>query len=140
MTLAGGNFSTGTGFSETLGSLTLTADSSITLGSSIHNLQFAASNLLGWSPGATLTIYGWSATAGQILFGNTNASLTADQLSQINFDGFAGVQLLASGELVPMAVPEIHAVLAALLLTVIVLWREKKVLIAFRGQFLPPLA
>lgn len=128
MTLAGGNFSTGTGFSETLGALTLTADSSITLGASIHNLQFGASNLVGWSPGATLTIYGWSASAGQILFGNSNASLTASQLAQISFDGYTGVQLLSNGELIPMAVPETRAILAAILLVGVVLWRERKTL------------
>lgn len=130
MTLAGGTFSTGTGFSETLGALTLASDSAITLGSGIHNLRFGASNLAAWSPSATLTIYGWSGTgglggtAGQIFFGTGTTALTLAQLSLITFNGYTGAQLLASGELVPMAVPESRAVLAALLVLGVVLWRE----------------
>jgi len=132
ITLAGGTFSTGSGFSETLGALTLTSDSAITLGSGIHNLQFGASNLAAWSPTATLTIYGWSGTggfggtAGQIFFGTGSTALTLAQLSSISFSGYSRAQLLATGELVPIAVPESRAVLAALLLAGVILWRERK--------------
>ena len=132
ITLAGGTFSTGTGYSETLGALTLTADSTITLGAAIHNLRFGASNLVGWNPDATLTIYGWSGTgglsgiAGQIFFGTDANALTFDQLSHISFNGYSGAKLLANGELVPMAVPEPAVFMAALLLAGLVLCREIK--------------
>ncbi len=131
MTLAGGAFSTGTGFSEELGTLTLSSDSSISLGASIHNLRFGASNLAVWTPGTMLTIYGWtglpdaSGTAGQIFFGTDDLALTSTQLSQIAFNGFAGAKLLTTGELVPMAVPEAEAVVAAALLALMVAWRER---------------
>jgi len=132
LTLAGGNFSTGAGFNETLGTLTLSSDSAITLGAAIHNLQFGASNLLAWSPSATLTIYGWtgilesSGTAGRIYFGSDSTALSAAQLANITFGGYGGqAMLLPDGELVPMAVPEAHSVLAALLLAGILLWRER---------------
>jgi len=130
MTLAGGTFSTGTGLSETLGVLTLTSDSSITLGGSIHNLRFGASNLAAWTPGAELTIYGWAGTggfagtAGRIFVGSANSALTSAQLARIAFDGHSGAQLLANGELVPMAVPEAETILAALLILGLLAWRE----------------
>jgi len=133
MTLAGGTFSTGAGFSETLGVLTLTSDSAITLGSAIHNLQFGASNLASWTPAATLTIYGWSGTGGQIFFGSDSTAITLAQLSQITFNGYSGAQLLSNGELVPMAVPETRALLAAIFLAAILLWRERKILPFLRG-------
>lgn len=130
LTLAGGTFSTGTGYSETLGVLTLTSDSSISLGAAIHNLRFGASNLAAWTPGAKLTIFGWSGTggfagtAGKIFFGSSDTALTSAQLSGITFDGHSGAQLLANGELVPMAVPEARTVLTALLLVALFIWRE----------------
>jgi len=132
LTLAGGIFDTGSGFNETLGTLTLTSNSSITLGAAIHNLQFGASNLLAWTPAATLTIYGWtgiletSGTAGRIYFGSDSTALTAGQLANITFSGYGGqAMLLPDGELVPMAVPEARSILAALLLLGAVFWRER---------------
>ena len=131
LNLNGGTFSTGTGFSESLGTLTLTSDSVISLGASLHNLTFGASSSALWSPTATLTIYGWSATGGiggtfgSIFFGANAEALTSDQLRQIKFDGYSGATLLSTGELVPMAVPEAQTYLAALLLGGLVLWREK---------------
>ncbi len=132
LTLAGGNFDTGSGFNETLGTLTLTSNSSITLGAAIHNLQFGASNLLAWTPAATLTIYGWtgiletSGTAGRIYFGSDSTALTAGQLANITFSGYGGqAMLLPDGELVPMAVPEARSILAALLVLGAVFWRER---------------
>ncbi len=132
MTLAGGAFSTGSGFSETLGALTLTADSSITLGAAIHNLRFGASNLASWTPGAQLTIYGWtgiggsSGSAGKIFFGSLPTGLTSIQLSQISFQGYSGAQLLANGELVPMAVPEAQTLFAAIVLAALLGWSERR--------------
>lgn len=132
MTLAGGAFSTGAGYSETLGVLTLTADSSITLGAAIHNLTFGASNLASWTPGAQLTISGWTGiagstgSAGKIFFGSLPTGLTSAQLSQVLFQGYAGAQMLADGELVPVSVPEAETIFAAMLLAVLVGWSERR--------------
>lgn len=108
--MAGGTFSTGatTGHNETLGSLQLTANSTIALGTGNHTLSFDASNALGWTGGATLTITGWQGdvaspgTAGRIFVGNNASALTAAQLAAISFQGFDGSAiLLPTGELVP---------------------------------------
>ena len=107
LVLNGGTFLTGggTGFSEELAKLTLSASSTIALGSGSHQLNFADSDALGWS--GTLTIAGWSGSieggsAGRIFF-DTDTGLTSGQLSMVNFSGYStGAQLLGTGELVPM--------------------------------------
>lgn len=136
LTLNGGAFSTGTGFNETMGIVTLTGDSSISLANSIHLLNFGDSSLTAWSPTAKLTIYGWSGNAGlsgnqgQIYFGTNTSTLTNTQLANITFANFSpGAQLLGTGELVPTAVPEADAYVAGLLLTGLVVWRERRRLI-----------
>ena len=110
--LNGGTLSTGvtTGFSETVGTLALTDNSTIALGTSIHSLTFAASNAVTWTAAKTLTITGWtgingvSGTSGKIFFGAATGTLTATQLAQISFSiGSVSykAKLLATGELVP---------------------------------------
>ena len=91
--------------------LKLSASSSIDLGSNAHTLSFAASNGVTWTAAQTLTINGWtgtegsSGTAGRIFVGNAATHLTATQLAQINFTGYAnGAMLLSTGELVPILV------------------------------------
>jgi putative cofactor-binding repeat protein len=107
--LSGGTFSTGstTGYTETLGTLQVNANSTIQLGTGSHTLTFAASNSQSWS-GELLTINGWSGseggsgTAGRIFVGNNSNGLTASQLAKIEFTGFGtGATLLSTGELVP---------------------------------------
>lgn len=125
LTLAGGTLSTGAGFEETLGALTLSSDSTISLGSAIHLLTFGAANLASWSSVAKLTVYGWEGlageqgSAGRILFASL-PSFTSSQLANISFAGGygSGAMVLASGELVPHAVPETRTVAAALLIIV----------------------
>lgn len=133
LTLNGGTFSTGatTGFAENLGTLTLSSNSIIDLGTGVHLLEFDNSSALTWT--GTLTIYGWvgsagnAGTQGQIFFGNNQFGLNASQLAQISFDGFgAGAKLLGSGQLVPIAVPEAEAVLAAFLICGAVVWIERR--------------
>jgi autotransporter-associated beta strand protein len=111
MDLSGGNLSTGAtvGFTDTLGLLTLTDNSSISLGSGTHYLVFANSSSANWVTGKTLTINGWSGTtgsagtAGRIFIGNNNTGLSAAQLAQISFAGFPnpGAIILSNGEIVP---------------------------------------
>ena len=107
--LSGGQLNTGS-FAETLGTLSLSDNSTIALGTGVHALTFAASNSATWTSAKTLTITGWtgtagaSGTAGQIFIGSSASGLTAQQISQITFTGFAnGATLLSTGELVPSA-------------------------------------
>lgn len=116
MTLGGGTLKTGTGagFTQSTGTLNLTANSTITLGTGVHSLSFANSSAVPWTGGQTLTITGWqggyngtSGTAGQIFVGSDATGLTAGQLAQITFrDGsnnpFPAV-ILSTGEVVPGA-------------------------------------
>ncbi|UEG49375.1 YDG domain-containing protein [Ferruginibacter lapsinanis] len=110
--LNGGTFNTGasTGYSETVGTLALTNDATIALGTGSHSLTFANSSAVSWTSGKTLTITGWtgtagvSGTAGKIFVGV--GGLTSGQLAQISFTGFPGTPIiLASGEVVPPGVP-----------------------------------
>jgi autotransporter-associated beta strand protein len=75
----------------TFASFDLSENSSIDLSTaSDHTITFTLAGT--FTPGKTLTIYGWqgvsgmSGTKGKIFFGNSAAALTADQLSQILFN------------------------------------------------------
>ena len=107
MDLAGGNFHTGNtvGNSETLDNLTLSAGSSIGLGTGVHSLTFADATGIDTNG---LTITGWqgvggnnsSGTAGRIFFSSND--FTVGELAAIYFDGYgAGARQLAGGEIVP---------------------------------------
>jgi autotransporter-associated beta strand protein len=142
LTLNGGTFSTGltystpgAAYSDTLGTLTLTANSVIDMGNGASILNFAASNLAVWTPGTTLSIWNWSGNPGvgggtdQIYVGDSLSGLTVAQLNQISFysgagTGFLGTAIiLADGEIVP--VPEPGALMSTLLLLTVVGWRER---------------
>ncbi|HQU08669.1 MAG: hypothetical protein B7X06_00660, partial [Verrucomicrobia bacterium 21-51-4] len=112
MVLHGGTFNTG-GNSETLGTLTLTANSTIDMGSGSSIINYANSSGTAWTAGQALTIQNWtgSLTGGgtdQLFFGTASSGLTAGQLSQIFFlnptglaAGTYGATILGTGELVP---------------------------------------
>ncbi len=126
--LAGGTFRTGatTGNSDTVGTLTLSSSSTISLGTGVHQLTFANSSAISW--GGTLIITNWtgaaggSGTQGRIFFGV--GGLTTTQLAQVQFVGFGpGSRLLASGELVPIPEPRAMAAMAAL--AGFLAWRER---------------
>jgi len=110
--LNGGTFRTGStaGFSETVGTLNLSDNSTIALGTGNHTLTFANSSAVGWTAAKTLTITGWTGTwgggttgtAGKINVGA--GGLTVGQLAQIQF--FDGTSLwpaaiLGTGEVIP---------------------------------------
>ena len=109
----GGTFSSNTScYSETMGTLALTLNTTLTLGTSTsHTLNFAASNGVSWTPAKILTINGWqgsyngtAGTRGRIYFGSNASALTSDQLEQIRFyngTNYYTATLLSSGELVP---------------------------------------
>lgn len=134
--MAGGTLATG-GFSDTVGTLTLTANSTIDLGSGASILNFANSAATSWTGGASLSITNWSGipvTGGgtdQVFFGSSAAGLTSSQLSQIFFINPAGLNpgtyaatILQSGEIVPVPEPGVWAVMA--LLGGWLLWREHR--------------
>ncbi len=111
ITLNGGTLSTGasTGFTQSVGTLNVAANSTIALGVGNHTLTFAASNGITWN-GTTLTVTGWTGTvgsagtAGHLFVGNSATSLTAAQLAKITFSGYsAGATQLSTGEVVPAA-------------------------------------
>lgn len=92
----------------TSGNLVLQSTSTIELSSERHSINFSNSSAASWNSGASLTISGWqgtegvSGTAAQIFIGNNDSSLSAAQIAQISFSGFAnGAMLLSTGELVP---------------------------------------
>jgi autotransporter-associated beta strand protein len=115
MTLGGGTFQTA-GFSEQLGTLKLSGNSVIDLGSGSSVLTFAASGGVGWTAGAVLTISNWngSITGGgteRVVFGTSSSGLASTQVAQIRFANPPGFPLgsyaatiLASGEAVPLTV------------------------------------
>lgn len=124
--LSGGTLATG-GFSDTVGTLTLTANSTIDMGAGASILNFSNSSSTTWTTGATLSITNWSGipnTGGgtdQIFFGTTSSGLTSAQLDQIFFinpaslpAGTYAAKILASGEVVPVPEPGIWAALALL--------------------------
>jgi hypothetical protein len=88
-------------------------------GSSI--LRLANSSAQPWAPDAILYVTNWhgSASGGgatQLYFGSNSGSLTAQQLAQIRFSNPSGypsgnyaVQLLSTGELVPVAQPTLQS-------------------------------
>jgi len=110
----GGYFYTGAGagYSQSMGTLTLTANSIIGLGTGSHTLNFAASNGTTWTGGRLLRIIGWTGsfncstgTSGKIYTGSS-AELSAGKLAQIFFSHpISGMPYtacqLASGEIVP---------------------------------------
>ena len=133
--LNGGTFLVGaSSVTETLGTLTLSASSTIDFGnfgaSGLRQLTFANSSGITWT--GTLTITNWQGVANtsseftDIFFGTGGLSLTPGQLGQIRFanqDNVAGT-LLGTGELVPVPEPKIY--MAALALLGVVGWRERK--------------
>jgi len=115
--MKGGTFRTGSGagFSETVGALTLSANSTIALGTGSHTLNFAASNAASWTGGKVLTVTGWqgaydgtTGTSGKIFTGSS-AELSAGKLAQIRFthpsngNTYTATQL-GTGEFVPATV------------------------------------
>jgi hypothetical protein len=116
-TLQAGSFQLA-GFSETVGTATLTGDFTIKLGTATTSkLHFADSSATSWTSGKVLTITEWDgnyAGGGNegIFFGTTSTGLTGGQLAQISFvnptgvdPGTYGAKILSTGEVVPNTAP-----------------------------------
>jgi fibronectin-binding autotransporter adhesin len=121
--------------SLSMGTLTLTEDSTIDLGgfgtSGDRNLVFADSSTVTWTTNAVLTITNWQGVANQtsavtkLLFGT--GGLDSTQLAQIRFadQNIDGGQLLGGdGELAP--IPEAPVVWGAAALAAFIVWRERR--------------
>ncbi|NJK91311.1 MAG: hypothetical protein HC904_05450 [Blastochloris sp.] len=130
------------GHTETLGTLTLTATSTLNLGTGSSIINFANSAAAPWTGGSAFRITNWSgipSTDGinggggtdQVYFGTTSGGLTASQLSQIVFinpfgDGIDyGAIILADGEVVPVPEPSTWLT-ASLLLLFIIAWERRR--------------
>jgi autotransporter-associated beta strand protein len=137
--LGGGVLNTN-GLSETLGTLTLTADSIIDFGAGASILSFADSSANSWGA-FTLSLWNWSGN--EIIGGGTDQirfasnGLTAGQLGQIRFFTDAGVTEVSFdantpingfvgtlGEVVP--VPEPGSVMVGLAMFGLAGWRERR--------------
>jgi len=136
MRLSGGTWATN-GNSETLGTLTLSATSTLDFGGGNSIINFANSSGTAWTPGRILYLVNWSGTpyvgggADQIYFGTNTLGLTAAQAGQIIFvnpagwTGFFPGMLLANGEFVP--VPETSSIIGAIaLLSAAVLYEIRR--------------
>lgn len=104
--LNGGKYSTGAtvGYSDTVGTLALTEDSTIELGTGTHSLNFANSSAVAWTATKILTITGWtnSCSGAKVFVGINNTGLTAGQLAQVQFSGYPlGAKISPVGELIP---------------------------------------
>lgn len=100
--LGGATFAAGT-FADTVGTLSLTGNAAITLGSG-GSLTFADSHLLDWGTN-TLSITGTFVDGLSIRFGSDNTGLSSGQLALITING-AAASIDASGFLVAAAIPE----------------------------------
>jgi hypothetical protein len=133
--LSGGTFNTG-GYSESVGTLTLSADSTIDFGSGASVLTFSGAST--WT-GGTLSIANWSGNAqmpgpggggtDQLRF---TTALSDDLLSHISFSGYGtGATQISFGsgssqyyEIAP--VPEPSTIIGAVLLVGGLGWRERR--------------
>ncbi len=89
-------------FTDTVGTLDLTAPATINLGTD-GKFAFAASNAIDWSDGSvqggTLIITGTFVSGSSLRFGTTSTGLTAGQLVRITATGFGAFALDADGYL-----------------------------------------
>ena len=102
--LAGGTFAVGTFSNNSVGTLALTANSTITLGAG-GLFAFANSSALDWAS-YSLSITGSFEDGESIRFGTDASGLTGDQLAKISINGVSGATLDGSGYLVASAIPE----------------------------------
>lgn len=129
--------------SDSLGTLTLSASSTIDFGaygaSGLRQITFANSSAITWT--GTLTITNWQGVAltssdfTEIVFGT--GGLTSTQLGQIRFanQDINGGTLISGGELVPVPEPRVYA--AAVALLGVVGWRERKRLLGLLSRGKP---
>ena len=104
LVLGGGTLATG-GFNETLGTLTVGADSVIDFGAGASALLFADSSALSWGGSVSLSLVNFTDGLDSIRFGTSSDGLTAFQLGRITINGMAAA-IDANGFLSASAIPE----------------------------------
>ncbi|HXB12614.1 MAG TPA: fibronectin type III domain-containing protein, partial [Bacteroidia bacterium] len=110
---SGGTLNGSGTFTETLGTLTLSGNATITYTSGVPQFKFANSSSVSWGSNL-LTVNGWtgtggssgSSTGGKLFFATSTAGLTAGQLTAITFSSYPpGASYVTSpsttGEVVP---------------------------------------
>jgi autotransporter-associated beta strand protein len=105
LVMNGGTFAT-RGFSETLGTLTLSASSVIDLGAGASALVFADSSGVTWGSSIGLSFVNFTAGVDTVRIGTTSGGLTGTQLAQIiingtNYATIDGNGFLAIGAAIP---------------------------------------
>lgn len=110
VTLSGGTLATG-GFSETLGALTVSANSVIDFGAGASALVFADSSSISWT--GTLTLLNFDIGTDSLRFGNSITALSLAQLEKISFGDYTAA-LNSEGFVVFSAIPEPSAYAALL--------------------------
>ena len=104
LVLNGGTFATA-GFNETVGTLTVSANSTLDLGAAAGStsIKFADSHSLTANWSGTLNITGWTYKTDQLSFGVDSNGLTNAQLDEIHFADFhIGASIAAAtGEVTP---------------------------------------
>ena len=105
LTMSGGTLALN-GHTQTLGLLTITANSVFNFGGSGGMLSFGNSSAQPWS--GTLTIANYNTASNSLRFGTSAASLTPGQLSLIRFADYGNVggQIDSLGVITPSAIPE----------------------------------
>ncbi len=104
LVMNGGTFAT-RGFSETLGTVSLGANSTIDLGSGTSALVFADSSAETWGASFSLSFVNFTNGVDTIRFGTNQNGLTLTQLSQITING-SGAAIDGSGFLSLATIPE----------------------------------
>jgi len=129
--LNGDVFSTA-GHNETLGALTLSANSTLDLGASSSTVNFANSAGSSWNSLALLTLQNWTSGSDHLFFGSAASALTASQISDIRFVNPVGygpgvylATILSSGEIVPK-IPEPTTLTTTALLLAALGYRERQ--------------
>jgi len=88
-----------------MGTLTVTENSTLKLGTGVHNLVFADSQGTSWTSGKVLVVSGWqgisgaTGTAGKFSV-TTTSGISTTQLGQIYFENRGGAMKLTA-EIVP---------------------------------------
>ncbi len=111
LVMAGGTFATG-GFNETLGTLVLTATSTIDLGDGASALLFADSSGATWSDSISLSFVNFTEGVDSIRIGADANGLTEAQLSKITLNGLAA-SINSEGYLTAIPEPSTYAMIAS---------------------------
>lgn len=117
--LNGGTLSASGTISETMGALTLSANSTIDLGTGSGTITFASINRIASS---VLTVNNWTSGGTDRLYFTSTSGLTPAFLAQIQFSGYGVGATIIGNELVPLssAIPESDNILAGVLLLLLI--------------------